>query len=136
MPSVVRHLFLLAAIGWAAVLYYLSDQPGIGIPPLFIGQDKLFHAGVYSVLGFLVMGAIKPAGHEHSQGQILLAAGLAAAYGLLDEFHQYFVPGRSADTFDVIADMAGGILGALLMFVIVRRLGLSSSSLQGRKIAE
>jgi VanZ family protein len=122
MPAVLRPLFLLAAIGWAVVLYYLSAQPGIDVQPLFAGQDKVFHAGAYSVLGFLILGAIKPAGHAHSQGQILLAAGLAAGYGLFDEFHQYFVPGRSADTFDVIADAAGGMLGVLLMVAITRRL--------------
>lgn len=120
MPTVLRHLFQLSAIGWAGVLYYLSDQPRLGIQPLFSGEDKLFHAAAYSVLGFLILGAIKPAWNGYSRGQILLAAGLAAVYGVLDEFHQYFVPGRSADPFDAIADLAGGLLGVLLMVAITR----------------
>jgi VanZ family protein len=33
------------------------------------------------------------------------------AFGISDEWHQSFVPGRSADVLDVLADAAGGALG-------------------------
>lgn len=122
MPAVLRHLFLLSAIGWAAVLYYLSAQPGIDVQPLFTGQDKVFHTGAYGVLGFLILGAMKPATRDYSHKQMLLAAGLAGVYGILDEFHQYFVPGRSSDPLDVLADASGGILGVVLMVALTRRL--------------
>ncbi|MGB5540538.1 MAG: VanZ family protein, partial [Gammaproteobacteria bacterium] len=42
-------------------------------------------------------------------------------YGVLDEIHQYFVPGRQADVLDVLADVSGGLLGAGLMFLLLRR---------------
>ncbi|MGB5337658.1 MAG: VanZ family protein [Gammaproteobacteria bacterium] len=37
-----------------------------------------------------------------------------------DELHQLFVPGRSADIFDVLADAVGGLLGAGLMVLVTR----------------
>jgi VanZ family protein len=37
-----------------------------------------------------------------------------ALYGLSDEIHQYFVPERSADPFDWMADAVGGALGAVI----------------------
>ena len=41
-----------------------------------------------------------------------LAAALAAVYGVSDELHQSFVPGRTADGADVVADAVGAVLGA------------------------
>lgn len=40
---------------------------------------------------------------------------LTCAYGILDEIHQSFVPGRSPDAMDVLADAAGAILMMLLL---------------------
>ncbi|MCM1133999.1 MAG: VanZ family protein [Clostridium sp.] len=45
-------------------------------------------------------------------GQVFLSAGL-------DEFHQYFIPGRSAAFKDVLIDTAGGIMGILIVLLIV-----------------
>lgn len=36
----------------------------------------------------------------------------------LDEFHQYFVPGRYASIRDVLIDTAGGLTGMLLVFLV------------------
>ncbi|MDE7332382.1 MAG: VanZ family protein [Lachnospiraceae bacterium] len=46
-------------------------------------------------------------------GQIFLSAGL-------DEFHQYFIPGRCASFRDVLIDLAGGSVGILLILAVVR----------------
>ena len=36
----------------------------------------------------------------------------ALVFGLSDEWHQSFVPGRMADGWDLLADAAGALLGA------------------------
>lgn len=60
--------------------------------------DKVLHLVEYGVLAALLLRATdKPA-------LSLLIAGL---YGVSDEVHQYFVPGRSASVYDAIADVAG-----------------------------
>lgn len=126
MRPALRYLFLAMAIGWAVAIYILSSQPGLDVPPLFFGQDKLLHALVFGILGFLVAGALLPAAQKIRRRHILMAVGLVAAYGMLDEIHQYFVPGRMADVFDVLADVGGGILGIWLFTraVYKSRLGL------------
>jgi len=123
MPGcLLRNLFLLLALLWAGVIYYLSSQPGIGIPALFPGQDKLFHLLAFGLLGFLAMGAARSGQQGYEIWQALRIIALVALYGLLDETHQYFVPGRSADVYDVIADVTGGLLGAGLMYYLIRLL--------------
>ena len=41
---------------------------------------------------------------------LVQAASIAVAYGVTDEWHQSFVPGRDADLWDVVADALGATL--------------------------
>jgi VanZ family protein len=116
-----RRLFLVLALGWAALIYYLSDQPGVDIPPLFMHQDKLMHLAAYGVLGFLAMGACRAGGCRHRARHYWLTVLAVGLYGVLDELHQSFVPGRQPDLLDALADVGGGLLGAGLMFLLLRR---------------
>jgi len=117
----LRRLFLAMTIGWAALIYYLSDQPGLDITPLFPQQDKVLHLAAYGVLGFFAMGSCKAGGCRHRVAHYWLVVTLVGVYGVLDEFHQYFVPGRNSDVLDVLADIIGGLLGAGVMFLLLRR---------------
>ena len=110
-----RKAFLLAAISWAGLIFYLSSQPSIETPALFPGQDKLFHLIAFGILGFLAMGSRPPA---HTIKQVWQVALAVMLYGILDELHQYWVPGRSADVYDAIADTLGGLLGAWAMYYL------------------
>ena len=116
-----RHLSLMLALSWAVFIFYLSSQPGVDMPPLFIGQDKMFHFIAFGILGFLAMGTAKAGPYGHRPWQAWLATALVTLYGMLDEFHQYFVPGRVADLYDVIADMVGGMFGAWMMYFLLSR---------------
>jgi VanZ family protein len=40
-----------------------------------------------------------------------------AVYGASDEFHQYFVPGRSCEFYDWVADFAGGLFAVLIIII-------------------
>lgn len=115
-----RHSFLLFTIGWATVIYLLSSQPGLNVPPLFAGQDKILHAIVFGILGFFLLGAQRPADRGYRDRDILLTILLVMLYGISDEVHQLFVPGRSADFLDVVADTAGGILGVTAQHTLTR----------------
>ena len=121
-----RYLFLALAIAWAGVIFYLSSQSSIDTPSLFPGQDKLFHMMAFGVLGFLFMGSMKSTTSGYRIGQVWLVVVLVVLYGLLDEFHQYFVPGRTVEIYDALADAAGALLGAWSMYYLVKILGKSS----------
>ena len=116
----LRYLFLLLALAWAGVIYYLSSQPGTDTPLLFPFQDKLYHAVVFAILGFLGMGTMKADTHGYQAWQVRMITALVILYAILDEFHQRFVPGRTADVFDVMADVTGGLLGIWLMCTLVK----------------
>ena len=52
---------------------------------------------------------------------LTIGVGLAIAYGISDEIHQSFVPGRDASVGDLIADSVGAALGAGLVVYLLRR---------------
>lgn len=75
--------------------------------------DKLLHVVEYAGLAVLLARGF--AGERRSPRVALgLAIVVASAYAASDEWHQWFVPGRSSDVRDWIADTIGAILGAAL----------------------
>ena len=80
--------------------------------------DKLAHLLVYAALGAFFM--IPLAGGRMSRVTMLTAGGsilLSFLYGLSDEVHQMFTPGRTPDMLDVVADTVGAAAGSLAVFV-------------------
>ena len=75
---------------------------------------KLGHWSEYFILARLLVGAVtgqfplwKPSRH------LLWSLLLAILYAAGDEWHQSFVPSRSASIFDVLIDSFGALCGAL-----------------------
>ena len=116
-----RRLSLLMALALMALLFYLSHQPSLHTPSLFTGQDKLAHATVYGLLGVLLLGALPQSAGRYSWRQITVSALIASLYGMSDELHQSFVPGRSAEVGDWLADSAGALIAVVLFAWLVRR---------------
>jgi len=109
----LRWLPLLMMMG---LIFYLSHLPGNSIHlPHFSNSDKLAHAGVYCMLGLSYLYALLPRWRLRSLG---LACGsvvlFCLLFGLSDEFHQSFVPGRDVSGGDVMADIAGGAIAWIL----------------------
>jgi len=111
--SWLRRLSLLMALSWMGLLFYLSHQPSLPTPSLFSGQDKLIHAVVYGALAAMLLAAQPLRGGQYSWRQIGTSVLIASLYGASDELHQYFVPGRSAEVGDWIADTLGALIAAL-----------------------
>ena len=120
LQGTIRSGFLLAALFWAGLIFYLSSQPSIETPALFPGQDKLFHLIAFGILGFLTMGTQLASYAGYPTRRVWLVVLAVTLYGILDEVHQYFVPGRSADVYDALADALGGLLGAWAMYYLAR----------------
>ena len=99
-----------------ALVYYSSsiaaeDMPKLGIPNI----DKLFHFVEYLILGVLLARAFANSSDKANFKLILLLSILiTSVYGVLDEFHQRFVSGRSPEVFDIFSDIIGSFSGALL----------------------
>lgn len=102
---------------WMAVTFVVSHQPVVVIP--FGAPDYAAHAVNYGVMAALFVWAL--AGGEWSKMAaplILPAVVLAVLYGISDEFHQSFIPGRDASVRDVLADAAGAAAGACAAAVL------------------
>ena len=99
---------------YALLIFFFSALPGQNIPRPFAGADKLYHLLEYGLLALLLMRAWARMG-RYSRIQALLATiFVVMLYALMDEFHQFFVPGRYASLLDWVADLAGGVLGGVL----------------------
>lgn len=72
---------------------------------------------VYAVLGVLVGRAFyfQEKFPQLKIKYVLYAMIASVLYGLSDEVHQYFVPGRTADVFDFLADALGVVFGVILL---------------------
>ena len=117
----LRRLSLLLALAWMGVLFYLSHQPSLPTPMLFAFQDKLFHATAYGILGFLLLGAHTASAQGYTSAQVKVSVLIASLYGISDEFHQYFVPGRSSEVLDWVADTIGALIAASLLAWLSRK---------------
>lgn len=109
----VRHGRVLALLLALAILFGLF---GVGAQPVAVGLfpvpwDKLAHAFVFAVL----VVAIGLASGLRGWRMLLLAVGGALLVGVLDEWHQVYLPGRMAAWDDLAADAFGGLVGALTL---------------------
>ena len=108
----------------AGTLWFLSSQSTLPQPPGPLGWDKLQHLAAYGALGFAIGLWVSPAFWKRRPIlAILLVSAIGSAYGIIDEIHQYFVPGRHSDILDWVANTLGSILGALTIMLIMRKWG-------------
>jgi len=77
-------------------------------PSSFPVNDKVVHFGLYFVLGSTLAWGRARSGWV--LGHTMLIA-LGVLYGVTDEWHQSFVPGRDASIADWIADCIGVVAG-------------------------
>lgn len=109
----MRQIRWLPPAGWAALILTLSSvpAPAFAVSSGFPGADKLAHAGLYAILGWLSFRALVP--ESNGARAMLLTFVAVAAFGALDEWHQRFVPGRFPEAWDVVADACGGAVGTV-----------------------
>ena len=104
-------------LAYAFLIFFLSSQstPSQYIPGLLQGiSDKILHALEYGLLAILLYRALT---HTiDTKWPMTLSIFMALGYGLSDEIHQWFVPQRESDIFDVLAD---GFGASLLVFAWV-----------------
>lgn len=113
-------LFYLPPLLCMGLIFYLSSRSWVPIPlpGWMIIRDKTAHAIMYGILCYLWIRAFR-AGDRKPISIALCAAAvlITTAYGISDEYHQSFVPGRTATVGDALADSAGAILSGAVLFV-------------------
>lgn len=118
----MKILIRIPAILIAVSIWLLSSQSTLPQIKGILGFDKFQHLFAYMVLAGTI--GLWPSLKQWKTRQVLtflVVMGIASVYGLIDEIHQSFVPGRNANVWDWLADTIGAILGAVIMLHISRR---------------
>ena len=92
---------------WAAVIFAASSLPGSNVPGRF---GTLAHFVEYAVLGGLLYFALRL--DMTPLRSAVYAVVIGSAYGVTDELHQMFTPGRVPDVMDWVVDTLGAAAGA------------------------
>ncbi len=90
-------------------IFFLSSQPGdtLSLPDI-PNLDKLLHAGIYGLLAATTLfgvGTESWLGRRQLSGLFVVL--FCMLYGISDEWHQSFVPGRTPSIWDLVADTIG-----------------------------
>ena len=105
----------------AVIFLASSSSDPVDLPGRF--TDKLAHMAIYALLGALIARALargKPS--ATTARHIVLAVIVSTVYGVTDEWHQSFVPDRTPDVMDLLADATGAFAGALFVMIAGRLL--------------
>jgi VanZ family protein len=118
MQEYLKWLRMVPMILVMGTIFLLSHQPGdtldLGQIP---GSDKLAHLVVYGVLAATVLFAHQPGIRKSRPRRVAVSAALVClVYGVADEWHQSFIPGRFVSVGDVVADVSGAILVAIAWY--------------------
>lgn len=108
----MRPFYLLLTFTYCAGIFFLSSSANpVGVPYPGLNLDKLFHALLYAGLAITVSVGIRRSRENAGPWVQYLAPLLfASLYGMSDEFHQLFVPGRQCDPWDLAADFTGAFV--------------------------
>lgn len=127
--------YWLPLIAWAGVIFALSHTSGSTLSttveetsqfvPLALLTQEFTHIvqyGALAALAYRLLASYQTLPRMWTLGGALL---FAVCYGVTDEFHQMFVPGRSATLGDLALDTIGaalGLVGAVIASWALRRL--------------
>jgi len=109
----------LLSLAYVVGIYWLSsmDLRVMGGDPLIQLTLNLLHIPLYAGLAFCVLRAVSEgrSTEELRRGVSWLTIFVTGAYAALDEWHQYFVPGRHASVSDFLIDLVG--IGGMLLIL-------------------
>lgn len=125
-------IFLASSNGFSAgntslivgplVRWFVPDISPSALANVHFFTRKAAHFTEYAILGFLAARAFSNSRHELLRRKwLLFAAILIVVYSLLDEYHQSFVPSRTASVYDSFIDMAGGVTALAVVYLRKRR---------------
>src|SRR6185436_3021202 len=116
----IRGGCILAAFLMAAALFVEAHL--VATMPLFSPPyDKLWHFFFYGTMAVLLA-------HGVGRYWLIVPLILVPAIGAADEWHQSFVPGRTASGWDWLADEAGMVVAMFMYWVWRKRAGASGEA--------
>jgi len=110
--------WLVASLVWTAVVLDMAlSAPGKSrwFLKLLGGSDKLLHAAAFTVGGIVWVKSIETVARLRHWAAVAVGAAISLAIGAAIEIAQRYVPSRSSDFKDFLADIAGVLLALVLL---------------------
>ena len=105
---------------YCSFIFWLSSQPSLPAPMIFSHQDKIHHMGAYFIMGILAWRFFNDFFSKPTTVMIVSLC-FCSIYGMSDEWHQSFVPGRETDVLDWLADTIGALIALITIQLTKRR---------------
>lgn len=118
-----RPALLLLLLAWLAAIFLLSNTPAKTDSAHGVVRETLQnggHAFLFGILALLLVPLLARAAEwiELGAGAALRLMLLVLAAGVLDEWHQSFVPGRSPSGYDLFTDLVGAASTLLVVRIL------------------
>lgn len=124
-----RIAFRIAAVVWATVIFVASSVTLTTTAEPLPESDKIAHVAFYAILAyFLLCGWCVDKNKTLRKKQAVVVLTFVILYGISDEFHQSFVPGREPSWYDVLADGVGGLFGLLVLALQPQRRAMADAT--------
>ena len=114
-PRILPCLFVATAI--FLVSHIPGEEVDVPLSIQLIRLDFVYHIAVYFIFAISICFGVR----ARSMGANIIVILIAFTYGISDELHQIYVPGRSPAIIDVMSDLGGTILGVSAWDVYNRR---------------
>ena len=105
---------------YCSFIFWLSSKPSLPAPIYFSHQDKIHHMGAYFIMGILAWRFFNTLFSKPTTVMIVSLC-FCSIYGMSDEWHQSYVPGREADVLDWLADTLGALIALVTIQLTKRR---------------
>ncbi len=126
-PALARAIRWVPAVLWMGSIFYLSHQASPLGSLAEATSDRLAHVSLYTGLALTLYWALaRPTSNGSGAPAwvpVAIAFALTVLYGVTDELHQAFVPGRVASEADLASNAIGaliGVIAASLVAVLLR----------------
>jgi VanZ family protein len=118
-----KYLVNIPLIIYWLILFILTSLPGN--EAISIGlNDKIEHFGAYGLLSVILYLNLffQQKFNFLRKSPAIFTILIASFYGMLDELHQLFVPGRRADILDWLADFSGSVVAVIIISILLDKL--------------
>jgi VanZ family protein len=113
MTLILKIVPKIPALLIVTAIWVLSSQSTLPVPKGALGFDKFQHLIAYLALAGTFFFWFSPDQRQFRRLRtFLLIVLISSLYGVIDEIHQFYVPGRNCNVWDWMADTIGALLGA------------------------
>jgi VanZ family protein len=112
--KVYQKFSLFSALITAIIIFYISSLKFASSTRIFSWESVAYHFFIFFFISFFLCFSVK-----FDRKELFFAILVSIIYAGLDELHQYFVPGRCSDFFDLGIDILGILAGFVFYLILL-----------------